>query len=87
MVINKLHVSSLVVWWEQENNKRTQHKYNEIDGNEMKAALVGVKNKWYEIVQRDTKFIEDFFRMLEGKNKNYEKAKEMWLELKRMQNA
>jgi hypothetical protein len=43
--------SDIQVWYMQENEKKRQGLENEIDIAQIKAALTGVKNKWYKIVQ------------------------------------
>lgn len=73
--------SPLLGWHLQESAKRKEGKYNEIDGNELKAALKGVKNRWFSLAQNHKKLCEEFFSKLEGKNKNYDRAKQIWLEL------
>jgi hypothetical protein len=79
-----LYPSPILMWHEQEVRKRAKGKYNEIDGNYMKAALCGVINQWSAIIQDHKKLIEDFFMYLDTERKNYSKAKEIWIEINRL---
>jgi hypothetical protein len=79
-----IHPSPIVMWHEQESLKRAEGKYNEIDGNYMKAALLGVINQWSDIVNPNKKLVEDFFDYLESRRQDYAKAKEIWERLKQM---
>ena len=42
----------LFVWYSVENRKRDNKVENEIDLNEIRAAKMGVKNKWSELVKK-----------------------------------
>lgn len=77
--------SPIVSWFNGEDLRRSEGRYNEIDGNEIKAALRGVKNVWFKIAQEHRTFIEEFFMYLDGKRKDYTKAKAMWHEIKQME--
>ncbi len=57
---NGASVSQIQLWWEREYRKREAGLENEIDMNEIRAAMRGVKNKWFSIVSKHPeKFAED----------------------------
>lgn len=46
------NISPILAWYEKENRKRYDDKFNEIDANEILAALKGIKNKWSDVVKK-----------------------------------
>ncbi len=57
---NGATVSPVQSWYVEENKKREQGIENEIDLNEMRAAIRGVKNKWFLAVKNNPNmFVED----------------------------
>lgn len=67
-------VSPVLAWYERENLKRQQGLENEIDLNEILAALKGTRNKWFKAVKSHPKLF-DGFTSLESK-------KPVWSEIK-----
>lgn len=61
------NASPLVLWFEEEDRKRKRNEPNEIDYNEIQAALKGVKNRWYKIVQEDKSRFQKKFKQLDWK--------------------
>ncbi len=78
-------MSPLMCWYHVEDKKRDQGKYSEIDKAQIEAAIRGVKNKWYKIVQTNSAVILSFLECLSGRKKDYVKAKELWLQLKELE--
>lgn len=66
--------SPILCWWEQESKKRAQGLENEIDINEMKAALKGVKNKWFSRVKAHRNIFEAY---TEGKGHSWDEIKSL----------
>ena len=77
--------SPVYCWLEEENKKKREGKFNEIDKNEMQAALRGARNKWHKVALKSRQLVQDFLDSLKGKTKDYAKAKQMWIELKELQ--
>lgn len=44
--------SRIAIWYAAEFRKRENNLENEIDCNQIRAALMGVKNKWYDLVKK-----------------------------------
>lgn len=59
--------SPLLGWYHTENAKRQKGLENEIDIADIKAALKGVRNKWFGVVQKFEKEIDE---MICGIKKN-----------------
>ena len=58
--------SQLLVWLETENRKRERGEENEIDIAEIKAAMKGSKNRWYEAYHRNPIIFRDFIEKKKG---------------------
>lgn len=48
------------LWWHEEKAKRLQGIMNEIDINEIGAALRGYRNDWFLLVKENKKLFDDF---------------------------
>lgn len=81
MYKSQASMSPIMGWYEAEIKKKREGKFNEIDEAQLKAALMGVKNKWYKIALSNKELIVEFFDCLLTKKKDYPKAKKIWLEL------
>lgn len=46
------NISPILAWYERENRKRYEGLLNEIDVNEILAALKSIKNKWSDKVKK-----------------------------------
>ena len=53
------HASPILRWHYVEDKKRKKGEMNEIDMADIKAALKGVKNSWFDCVEKDKKKIND----------------------------
>lgn len=67
-------VSDLYNWYNYHDNLRREKKENEIDINEIKAALGGSRNRWMEVVVKN-KYI--FKNVLESKKYDWNKLMEL----------
>lgn len=65
-------VSTLLTWYQEENRKRLEGFENEVDLNDIKAALKGTINRWSNTVKENRLF---FLPLLENKKIEWNKAK------------
>ena len=68
------NLSELYVWYHHHDRFRHQKKENEIDINEIKAALCGIKNRWTNVVAKNVAF---FKSMIESKKYDWNKFVEL----------
>lgn len=67
--------SPTYAWYMDESTKRSQGLLNELDGNEIRQAMRGVKNTWYKLVNEKPDLFKPFANNKE-KQEDWEKIKQ-----------
>lgn len=73
-----LYPSQLYLWFHEEQGKQRRGLRNELDDNQIAAAIRGVKNKWFNVVQKEVKVFEDYISF---------KKFELWDDIKRIRDG